>query len=118
MIQNKCLKLPPEHPLTGELHKMIGLQWLVIDKQNAATETGDSAAVAQCTAALELIAESVEQIRAAYRAECGADDTCTVGFTHDEQGHSAAWSHVLGDQNGNVLVDQHGNALQYSRSAN
>ena len=111
MIQNKCLKLPPEHPLTGELHKMIGLQWLVIDKQNAATETGDSAAVAQCTAALELIAESVEQIRAAYRAECGADDTCTVGFTHDEQGHSAAWSHVLGNHNVLVPAMNTGHAL-------
>ena len=118
MIQNQCLKLPPEHPLAGQLHKLIGLQWLVIDQRNAAIKTGDSAAVARCTEALELIVESVEKIRVAYRAECDADDTCTVGFTHDEEGRSAAWSHVLGDQNGNVLVDQHGNALQYSRSVN
>jgi hypothetical protein len=91
MLSNQCLTLAPEHPLAIELFDLVGLQWVVIDKQNAEAAKvhagGDRAAFDRLDEAMRLISEKIQSLFAKYRDECSADASCTVSFTHDARGY-------------------------------
>jgi hypothetical protein len=80
--KNICLRMPPDHPLAIEFYDLVHVRSSEINNlQLAAARSGDRDQVAKLDLAMQAINAAVEKIRVKFRQECGADNSCTVGFT-------------------------------------
>jgi hypothetical protein len=82
------LAIPPDHALAVELYDLIGLQGVIISKQNAEAELvnagGDRTQYDRLDTAMGTVNEKVEAIRRQYQVECGSIGR--VGLTYDARG--------------------------------
>lgn len=89
-LSNQFLAIPSDHPSAAKLFDLIGLQGVVMKQQNVEAALvnagGDRASFDRHSAAMHLIDEKIQSLLDEYREERGADETCTVGLTHDSRG--------------------------------
>jgi hypothetical protein len=81
MIQDQYLEMPPEHSLAAEFYDLQIVQSTVLGEHYRASIAGEASRVAEMETALSLANDSIEFLKAHYRRERGADDSCTVGLT-------------------------------------
>jgi hypothetical protein len=76
-ISNKCLMIPPDHPLAVTLFDLIGLQKVLMDRMIGGLPRDHLDA-----AALDLVDKEIYATLEKYRLERGGDQTCSVGLTY------------------------------------
>ena len=90
MLQNESLAIPPDHPSAVALFDLLGLQGVVMRQQNAEAALvnagGDRTSFDRHEAAMALVCKEIESLLDEYRDERYADETCSVGLTHDARG--------------------------------
>jgi hypothetical protein len=99
-ISNQFLAIPPDHPLAVELFYLLGLQGVVISQQNVqaamVNADGDRTSYDRHEIAMRRLNEAIKTLLDEYRDERGADETCTVGLTHDARGFPVVDGHTCG----------------------
>jgi hypothetical protein len=81
-ISNEGLRIPPDHPLAKEFYDMHCAQCMCIDHLNPTVPHYDAAKVDEYTTAIGKIGDRITELQNLYRAERGADETCTVTLTY------------------------------------
>lgn len=81
-ISNQGLILPPDHPLAKELYDLQCAETAAM-QPFIPGPTFDPSLHDECDKILNVIADAILFVQGQYRAERGADASCTVGLTYD-----------------------------------